>query len=77
MAAITLPLFKNLEFFEDDQESKDRFKQILIEKVQVIFSGFSIQNRQLFIKSSFSEKATKICAIFLMVLMFNDKMSKP
>ena len=40
LAAITLPLFKNLEFFEDDQESKDRFKQILIEKVQVILSVF-------------------------------------
>ena len=36
LAAITLPLFKNLEYFEDDQESKDRFKQILIEKVQVM-----------------------------------------
>ena len=29
------------------------------------------------IKFSFSEKATKICAIFLMVLMFTKYISKP
>ena len=31
----------------------------------------------LLVKFSFSEKATKICAIFLMVLMFTKEMSKP
>ena len=36
LAAITLPKFKSLQYLENDQESKDRFKQILIEKVQVM-----------------------------------------
>ena len=42
LAAITLPKFKNLEYLEGDQESKDRFKQILIEKVEVMHSIFGL-----------------------------------
>ena len=45
LAAITLPKFKNLEYFENDQESKDRFKQILVEKVEVMHSVFRLPHK--------------------------------